>query len=34
MLNSARLEALAALGGVQPANTEEDIAAEIEATSP
>ena len=32
MLNSARLEALGALGGVQPANTEEDIAAEIEAT--
>lgn len=32
MLNSARLEALGALGGVQPANTEEDIAAEIETT--
>jgi hypothetical protein len=32
MLNSARLEALGALGGVQPANTKEDIAAEIEAT--
>lgn len=32
MLNSARLEALGALGGVQPANTEEDIAAEIKAT--
>jgi hypothetical protein len=30
MLNGARLEALGALGGVQPANTEEDIAAEIE----
>jgi hypothetical protein len=32
MLNSARLEALGALGGVQPTATEEDIAAEIEAT--
>jgi HEAT repeat protein len=32
MLNSARLEALGALGGVQPANTEEDISAEIKAT--
>jgi hypothetical protein len=32
MLNSLRLEVLGALGRVQPANTEEDIAAEIEAT--
>lgn len=32
MLNSARLEALSALGSVQPANTEQDIAAEIAAT--
>jgi hypothetical protein len=32
MLNSLRLEVLGALGRVRPANTEEDIAAEIEAT--
>jgi hypothetical protein len=32
MLNSARMEALGALGGVQPANTKEDIADEIEQT--
>ena len=32
LLSSAQLEALGALGGVQPAKTEEDIAAEIEAT--
>jgi hypothetical protein len=32
MLNGAQLEALAALGGVQPVNTAEDIRAEIEAT--
>jgi hypothetical protein len=32
LLSSAQLEALGALGGVQPAKTEEDVAAEIEAT--
>lgn len=32
MLNSLRLEVLATLGGVQPANSEEDIAAEIKET--
>ncbi|MEX2413525.1 MAG: NERD domain-containing protein [Thermoleophilaceae bacterium] len=31
-LSGAQLEALAALGGVQPAKTEEDIAAEIKST--